>query len=315
MGARRVAVVSERGDLHAAVVRETLNRAGRVGCDVIESDGICGRDGLTWSDDVCTLPTADGGRVDVERIGAVWWRRPVMRQLVPEGTGEAETDLIDNDCRTALLGVLLNDFSGTWISHPYATSTAENKLVQLRAAQAAGLRVPRTLVSQDPVEIREFCASLDHRVIVKTVRGCAHQPLLTRRVTDAHLAAEQSIRLAPAIYQEYVPGTRHIRALCLGSDIHAVGIESGELDWRSNLRGLVSGTTRPATLDDATAARVTATLKRLHLAMGVVDLKLDPGGRPVWLEVNPQGQFLFMEALSGTDLIGPCVDFLARQAR
>ncbi|MFE4592055.1 hypothetical protein [Streptomyces laurentii] len=253
--------------------------------------------------------------MDVKEIGAVWWRRPVMRQLVPQGTGEAEADLIDNDCRTALLGVLLNDFSGTWISHPYATSIAENKLVQLREARAAGLRVPRTLVSQDPVEIRDFCASSGRDVIVKTVRGCSLQPLLTRRVTDAHLAAEQSIRMAPAIYQEYVPGTRHIRALCLGSDIHAVGIESDELDWRCNLRGLVSGTIRPAALDDATAALVTATLERLHLAMGVVDLKIDPDGLPVWLEVNPQGQFLFMEALSGKDFTGPCVDFLSRQAR
>ena len=38
--------------------------------------------------------------------------------------------------------------------------------------------------------------------------------------------------------------------------------------------------------------------------MGVFDLKMDPSGVPVFLELNPQGQFLFVEGLTGMDLIG-----------
>jgi hypothetical protein len=36
--------------------------------------------------------------------------------------------------------------------------------------------------------------------------------------------------------------------------------------------------------------------------MGIVDLKVTPSGEAVWLEVNPQGQFLFLEGLTGEPL-------------
>jgi hypothetical protein len=36
--------------------------------------------------------------------------------------------------------------------------------------------------------------------------------------------------------------------------------------------------------------------------MGVFDVKLRPDGEPVFLEVNPQGQFLFVEGMSDMPL-------------
>ena len=58
----------------------------------------------------------------------------------------------------------------------------------------------------------------------------------------------------------------------------------------------------------------TAFLELLDLRMGVVDLKLDPDGRPVWLELNPQGQFLFVQGLTGLDLTAGFADFLCEEA-
>ena len=56
-------------------------------------------------------------------------------------------------------------------------------------------------------------------------------------------------------------------------------------------------------------------VRHLGLAMGVVDLKLDGDGEPVWLEVNPQGQFLFVEGLSGVPLTRALAEFLAARSR
>jgi hypothetical protein len=41
-------------------------------------------------------------------------------------------------------------------------------------------------------------------------------------------------------------------------------------------------------------------------------IKIDPDGTPVWLEVNPQGQFLFLEPLAGLPLSTAFASFLAR---
>ncbi len=47
--------------------------------------------------------------------------------------------------------------------------------------------------------------------------------------------------------------------------------------------------------------------------MGVFDLKVAPDGEPVWLEINPQGQFLFVEGMCGLPLTAAFCRFLASE--
>jgi len=49
----------------------------------------------------------------------------------------------------------------------------------------------------------------------------------------------------------------------------------------------------------------------LGLRMGVFDLKVRPDGHPIFLEVNPQGQFLFVEGMSDMPLTQAFCRFLA----
>ncbi|MFI9307153.1 RimK family alpha-L-glutamate ligase [Streptomyces triculaminicus] len=306
----RLAILTDSADLHALLMQQVLNGRGRIACDVVETDSLCGGGGLSWSDARSRVSAKGGGSIDVGDLDVVWWRRGSnFQKIPPDITNQADVEVIDNDCRTALAGMLWNDFHGTWVSDPHATAMAENKLVQLSAARAAGLPVPRTLVSQDPEEIRRFCLSIEGDVVVKSVRGCSSAPTFTTKVTDAHLREEVSMRLSPAIYQECVPGQDHLRVLVLGDEIYAVSIRSEDLDWRGRLPGSFG----IAQVDDATRAGLIDVLRRLRLRMGVVDMKLDSSGTPVWLEVNPQGQFLFMQALSGLDLVTPCVTYFERE--
>ena len=105
------------------------------------------------------------------------------------------------------------------------------------------------------------------------------------------------MRLAPAIYQEYIGDHQHIRANCFGTNVHAVMIETHDLNWRTNLNVPF----RAIELDTEIQTRLCEVLYRLRLEMGVFELKLDEHGEPVWLELNPQGQFLFVHGLTGVD--------------
>jgi glutathione synthase/RimK-type ligase-like ATP-grasp enzyme len=186
----------------------------------------------------------------------------------------------------------------------------ENKLVQLAAARAAGFRVPRTLVSHDPDQIRRFCAELEGRAVLKVVRGTVRSQLFTLVVTPEHLADDDALRLCPTIFQEYVPGSRHIRALCCGDEVHAATIESADLDWRQDLRVPMA----PYEVDPPTRRRLARLLELLGLRMGVADIKIDDAGDLVCLELNPQGQFLWVEGLTGMDLTSAFCGFLRREA-
>ena len=71
----------------------------------------------------------------------------------------------------------------------------------------------------------------------------------------------------------------------------------------------------PHALGAGTDAALVSLLRSLDLRMGVMDLKVTDDGDVVWLEVNPQGQFLFCQALSGVDLIGAFAAFLIQEAQ
>jgi glutathione synthase/RimK-type ligase-like ATP-grasp enzyme len=314
----QIAIVSIENDLHALVFQKALEKYDGLRCHIVESNRICGSKALSWSSVEgsgfeCRLPTKEGGdNLEVSKLDVIWWRRVGFPQKIPFNiTDPAHVDVIENDCRAALTGLLLNEFRGTWINHPINTLLAGNKLVQLRAAQDAGFRVPRTIVSQNPTAIRHFCEGLDYKVIVKPIRGARKTPMFTSMVTPAHLTCEDSIALCPAIYQEYISGEMHVRVQCFGDAIYSVIIKSQDLDWRVNLDVPVIANN----LAEDVKTRLRNVLKLLGLKMGVVDLKLTPEGELVWFEINPQGQFLFVEGLSGLDLTSAFTDFLYQEAR
>ncbi len=316
MRQNRVAILTFENDIHALAVQQVLNEYDSLICSIVETNRICDSVNLCWSnidnhEFGRTLPARGGELLEVGELDLVWWRRTRTPQKIPSSvTDPIHIDLINNECRTALLGLLLNEFSGTWINEPAATQLAENKLVQLRVAQQAGFRVPRTLVAQDPEKIRRFCATLDNKVIVKPLQGTRKFDFLTA-MFEEHLASDESLRLCPAIYQEYIPGNRHIRAHCFGEAVYAVMVESEEVDWRGNL----DIPFRIFDVAEDVKRRLRTVLKALGLKMGIVDLKLTQGAIPTWLEINPQGQFLFAEALSGLNLTSAFAAFLYEEAR
>ncbi|MEV5884863.1 ATP-grasp domain-containing protein [Streptomyces sp. NPDC052020] len=241
----------------------------------------------------------------------LWWRRVRADQEVAgELTGEHERSLVNNDCRGALAGVLAAEFQGQWISPPDATDRAADKVFQLAVAEKVGFRVPRTLVSQSREDVIAFKQQVG-RVIVKPVVGARGPLMFTQFIDSPELIPAESFDVCPAIYQEYIEGRRHIRLNCFGEQMYAALIETDVLDWRPNLS--VANISKWKVPRDV-AERVMAVLSALGLRMGIVDLKLAPHGEPVWLEVNPQGQFLFLEPLLDEPMTDHFVDFLLTAA-
>lgn len=310
----RIAIISYHNDLHALGAQALLRRWGDE-CVIIASDRLVASDSLSWSVGAdgapATLRDIDGEEVAVDGLDALWWRRHVRTpRLDPAKLAMAGREFAAINTRAALLGVFLTEFRGVWLDHPDAIRRAENKLLQLRVAQAAGLRIPATLVSQDPKRIRAFHDRHQGRVVVKATAGMFGVPALTGEFTPPMLDDPEPLTLCPAIYQELIPGRRHLRVHCFGDHVRAAVIESERLDWRHPL----DVSMEPISLSSELRRRLQEVLAKLDLRMGVFDLKLAEDGEPWWLELNPQGQFLFVEALGGGDLLEPFVRFLRNEA-
>ena len=89
-------------------------------------------------------------------------------------------------------------------------------------------------------------------------------------------------------------------------------LDCDELDWRIHLDKLK---VQRHTLSADLQRRLRHFLSLMGLNMGIFDLKLDPQGDPVWLEVNPQGQFLFLEGMSDMRLADAFADHLTGLVR
>lgn len=306
-----IATIAE--DLHAQIVKGEIDKRRPYSCHILELDRLAQAESLSFGiayDAPDRILDADGVEVAVSACDILWLRRvPSHQTLRAPIEDEHALQVVDNDCRGAALGILRTKFQGKWISSIEATTLASDKLAQLEAARAAGFRVPKTLVTQSRDDVEQMLDECGP-IVVKTVVGASGPMLQTVRIEDLGPFDSHSISAAPAIYQEYIDGTDHLRLGCFGDRSFAGVIRTTDVDWRGNLNVPVERFTVETVLHQL----VRATLDRLGLEMGVVDLKLTDAGEPVWLEVNPQGQFAFLDGLTDTNMVDEFADYLISEA-
>jgi hypothetical protein len=307
-----IAILAARDDIHALFVKQKIEQRHPARCHILPGKELATHGGLSWTSEpgaASVMRNTEGDLIEIAALHALWFRRVATTQILPESADPAYGDHIHTASWTALHGLLLNEFRGRWVSHPTATELGENKLVQLRAARLTGLRTPATLVSQDPARIRSFCAA-HPGAIIKPLRSRG-ELAITAVASPELLAEDEVLALAPAIYQDCIPGDRHLRITMFGDRCHAALIEASQLDWRIDVTVPFS----PYTVSPELHAGLRQLLRRLGLVMGVFDLKITPEGDIVFLEVNAQGQFLFVEGLCEMPIAESLADYLVEQAR
>jgi glutathione synthase/RimK-type ligase-like ATP-grasp enzyme len=308
----KIAIVSVEGDLHALAVEATLRKSKQAEVHLLHVDRLCNTTDAVWRLPVSKprIRDAHGDEVPLDELGAIWWRRFRTEQKFDQTPADkAQLDLINNDWWAFFKGLLLTSHRGMWISHPEATDRASIKLWQLKKAAECGFRIPRTLASNDPAEVRQFLTDVDGVAVVKPIMGTRLKQLFTQLVDVARLD-DECIRIVPALYQEFIPGDIHLRLNVFGCSVYAASIMTSAPDWRPNLNVPVSS----YTVDPALEKMLIHSLRAMDLEMGIVDIKLLPSGEPVWLEINPQGQFLFLENLSYQNLLHHFCEFLIASA-
>jgi glutathione synthase/RimK-type ligase-like ATP-grasp enzyme len=158
-----------------------------------------------------------------------------------------------------------------WVNSWQAYQFHREKPLQLRAVHDLGVRIPPTLISNDPEDVRRFAQSYA-RVIFKPVYGGAH----TRDLSPAHSAPhrlELALRLAPITLQAYIPGT-NLRSYVLGNAVYSAEIRSASLDFREDVNAAVIPVVLPADVHQ----QCLAIARTLFLTWTAIDWRLTPWG-------------------------------------
>lgn len=308
-----VGIVTVSDDLHACIIATELKSRHGVNCSVFETDKISFKGDFEWkpglSDGSSYLTNNLRQRCEIESLTTFWWRRFAQEQAeIPIQGLPHERDLINKDCRAALSGMFDCLPEERFVSSRAATDRASNKLLQLRTALKHGLRIPQTLISSNRAAILDFVNS-QRSCILKPLGSTSKAIVFTTRVTGSEIS-RGSVTASPAIYQECIEGSVHLRVNVFGEQVYAFQIKANDLDWRR----VLSTDVELVKLDSALQKQLVAFVAEFGLSMGIIDMKVDPTGEPIFLEINPQGQFLFLEPLTGLNLIEIFADFLVGRA-
>ncbi len=252
------------------------------------------------------------------RVRAVWYRRPVA-PIVADAIVDPGVRKFASDEAYDFLRGLWYSLSCFWISNPDSIRRAEHKIVQLNEAHRIGFTLPRTLISNSAEEVRDFFRTCPDGIVAKPLfLGFLHHNnegkfIYTTRLAEDDLSADDEIQFTPSIYQQYVPKTADIRVTVVGDRVFATRITARNLpanipDWRCvDLTDLDHA---PYELPDEEKRKCVQLLKMLRLEFGAIDYVLDEAGQHVFLEINPNGQWAWLESATGVNISAAIVDHL-----
>jgi glutathione synthase/RimK-type ligase-like ATP-grasp enzyme len=257
----------------------------------------------------------DNGVLALRDVRAAYYRRPGAPEPTA-GKDAATRDYLANEW-SAVTRSLWNALEGRWLSSPFAILRAEDKPRQLALAAELGFDIPETLIANDFDAAAAFVATgnaigkpLRHSLVE---RGETGEVLFTTRLGLLKPEDREAVGLAPVIYQREIRKAYDIRATVIGNRVFAAAIHSQdhretEVDWRSGTR-LDLGH-EPIALPTDMIEKCLALTRALDLRYGAIDLIADEDGRHWFLEINPNGQWAWIERRTGLPLAASIVDEL-----
>lgn len=218
-----------------------------------------------------------------EHYDVVWWRKPrcVSLSKNSDDRGSYNYAVRDNALfhQTVMHDIAPNAW---WINAQDAANCANFKLLQLKIASECGMSIPTTLCSNDPNEIRLFMRK--HQI-----DGVMFKPLFSNAIAgDLLLPMSQKLKRTPGILQVKAHKKHMVRVTCFGNYLVAVRLNTTPA---GNARMLIE----PYTLPDDLTIKIHAFMHTTGVVFGTFDFVVTPKGEYVLLDMNEQGQFLWIE--------------------
>jgi glutathione synthase/RimK-type ligase-like ATP-grasp enzyme len=318
-----ILIIADAVDAHARLVQRRLTEKG-ARATIFDLGEIPERAGLSaWvtpGKPARSKVRREPETLDLADVKTIWFRK--MTPLGPaENMAPEDQDFVRNESHSMLLslGVLLE--GRFWVNPVNAALTTDGghgKIGHLEIARALGLDVPRTLATNDPEEARAFLAGCAEGAIYKPFRSPVRhtidekgerqpQAIFTNKLDERALAQLDGVRHAPCIFQELVPKKLELRVTAIGKklfacELHSQGRDASAVDFRRD-QGMTLTPHARHELPRAVGEKLLAVNERLGLVYGAFDLILTPEGHYVFLEVNQQGQFLWIEEEAGLPLL------------
>ena len=305
----KILIPTEPDDNHAVLVKLALEDVGHQVRLFFTADQPTRQKNSIYIDNHSYLwRSVDNYRSVMENdYDVVWWRRSRKPHIPRDKIHPDDYKFVVRE-NEFLYESLTNCMApNAWWINPKAEATRSNsKLFQLKMAVECGLIIPTTLCSNDPKEIRSF-------MLKNESDGIIYKPLsagiwfenqcvkltYTAKINFSSIPANPLLQLTPGIFQKEIKKEFELRIVCFGDYIVAAKLHSqihpeGETDWRAIPPGKMTLELYPLPIDIEHKIRLF--MRKMGLVFGSLDFIVTHDGDHIFLELNEQGQFLWLEA-------------------
>jgi glutathione synthase/RimK-type ligase-like ATP-grasp enzyme len=263
--------------------------------------------------------TNEEGEFDLHEVTAVWHRRLNFGGRLPTTLDRQLRHASLGEARAAAHGMLAS-LKAFRIDHVHHIRHAENKQLQIQVARELGLDTPRTLTTNDPSAVRAFAKGCEGGMVTKMLSSFAvydegrELVVFTNRVKPQDLADLSGLSLCPATFQELLPKSLELRVTVVGQRVMSASLDSqtserAAHDWRRDGLQMVQDW-RLYQLPREVEEKILRLMDYFSLNYGAIDIILTPDGRHVFLELNPSGEFFWLERNPGLPISEAIADLL-----
>ncbi len=308
-----ILIITSKKDSHVATVSQHLDAAG-IQWVRLNTEDLASNAGITITPTTGAglIHLRDSGRtVDLQKVRCVWFRKPDPVNLSHLTLDEGSLDYVEAEFNEILHGAYAMLRHARWINDPFQTRIAHRKLLQLQVAKRLGFKTPRTLVTNDAETALRFADEIGDDLAIKSlgavnvtqdVGGQTRQfGIFTRRITRTELEEfNDKVRHLPTQFQEFVEKRYELRITCVGKRVFACRIEPrpGEItdeDCRFDIQSLNHVACECPELHE----KLHSYMEAFGLNFGCFDIAITKSGEAVFFECNPNGQWLWVENLTG----------------
>jgi len=263
-------------------------------------------------------------KLSLSSVKSVYYRRPGLPEMNVGSLSEGEVEFVNREAAYVLEGIykILND--RFWISPVTSIREAENKIYQLLVARDIGFEIPKSLITTLQDKAEAFLEGLKGDCVIKPIRNGKVDDLgnpmvvFTSLITADDIGLLDGVNDCPTFLQSKIEKVADIRVTVVGKRVFPARIHSQEfqetmIDWRKGENAKIRH--ERIQLPSEIEGKCIELTERLGLHFGAIDFVLDKRMRYVFLEINPNGQWGWIEKRLGYDISGEIVNLLLKGAQ
>lgn len=314
-------IITNSLDAHVNYLAPILEREN-IAVLRFDTDRSVGEFQIRWTGDLPCLVVEDRC-FHAAQFTNVWYRRP-ERLIVGHLPDSPESRFALDEWTEALEGFFALIPAARWANHPSANVAASHKIEQLTRAKSLGFSVPETLLTQDPASLRAFYDQHSGHVIAKPLaRGYVERSgeemdslIYTTRLSADHLDDLDDLRECPTLFQQEIDKQADVRITAMDGEFHVVELlaadETGNQRCDIRRNNMEDVTHRQIELPEEVHAKLVELMRGYSLRFAAIDMAITRTGEWVFFEVNPNGQWAWMDLAGVTNIASSFVRSFAR---